>query len=699
MWQNNGSFRAVAPQEKLCPVCREKPVSSIRILPLDTTDLDQAVQLRRERMEHESSTATTAEDDVTTGATTTTTTNISNINHKEEGVKLRFHDEAPPEASYLLLSHGGSEGRRVSLMNDYQRVGRWADEEKAYADFLVDIFDSGALAMEPDIKLGTFLGEVLLCKNSRLTKKMKHAKLSVRSYELSPTFTTLDYRTFSQLEQRFLDSMPLRHQRLEMKFHLTRLWRSHLANFCLCMKSKLVDFVAYVQSLEEMEIRADQVEEIFRNLRRQHVHKMLGTKIPRPIEPAIFPPASKRYKSETGLPGWIGGAAGSLVDTNSEAGLNDELFSDIIQDNDTRPDDDYTKLLADFVQSDPHEAQTEDRNTKRDPFLNDIVSMLEDHDLPFQHADVWIPSLDTNNSRRHTILLHAGSVTRPFASIYHFAKIDALSDVSTNFSFVSGLGLPGQAFANGKIMWDTRLHKTDPRFCGSFLSTSVMKTGLGLVLPAQTARMVVCFYSTDIVPEDPKIVEVIRSALSQLCPKIKWKPRIVSSGSRTTSFSIPSSQDAARIGTDDSSTSESATSTRSNNDSSVSIPDEETVDQEITSLLGQHVPLSFSKEDGRSEPLVPFYMSLRLLLLQSSARRSREEKDVLAIIRKSFVGYSRSSKRSDEEIAQLLVRDWQYLAGHLTSRPGQNQVEGVPMAPKIMKFTPPVSRSTPRGLK
>jgi hypothetical protein len=73
------------------------------------------------------------------------------------------------------------------------------------------------------MKLSDFLGEVLLCKSSRLTKKMKNAKLSVRSYEFRYPLPGLDVQMLSTLEQKFLQSITSEPSRLELRFNLTRL--------------------------------------------------------------------------------------------------------------------------------------------------------------------------------------------------------------------------------------------------------------------------------------------------------------------------------------------------------------------------------------------------------------------------------------------------------------------------------------------
>jgi hypothetical protein len=97
--------------------------------------------------------------------------------------------------------------------------------------------------------------------------------------------------------------------------------------------------------------------------------------------------------------------------------------------------------------------------------------------------------------------------------------------------------------------------------------------------------------------------------------------------------------------------------------------------QHIATLLGDHMPLPGIPAAGEgasssSAPDMAFshFMSLRLLLLRSAAKRSPEENEMLDIIKKSFRGYSVDKSRSDKDLAFLLVRDWQFLTATMESK-------------------------------
>jgi hypothetical protein len=99
-------------------------------------------------------------------------------------------------------------------------------------------------------------------------------------------------------------------------------------------------------------------------------------------------------------------------------------------------------------------------------------------------------------------------------------------------------------------------------------------------------------------------------------------------------------------------------------------PSQEQIEHTIATLLGDHMPLvevtpggepTSSSAQFSSSMIVPHFMSLRLILLRSPTRRTADENEILEIIKKSFQGYSKDGRRSERELAYLLVKDWQYL--------------------------------------
>lgn len=95
--------RPVNPGERLCPACNMSPVSGFCLLPMNLGALDRAVALRKQS---------------------------AAARQVKQADKLKFA-ESQAEASYLLLSHGTSAGS-MSTENDYQRTGRWTEDEVVY---------------------------------------------------------------------------------------------------------------------------------------------------------------------------------------------------------------------------------------------------------------------------------------------------------------------------------------------------------------------------------------------------------------------------------------------------------------------------------------------------------------------------------------------------------------------------------------
>eukprot|EP00980_Cylindrotheca_fusiformis_P027634 scaffold21598_cov64-Cylindrotheca_fusiformis.AAC.1 len=77
----------------------------------------------------------------------------------------------------------------------------------AYVDHLVTTFDEGKLPVAEGVKLNTLLCDLLLCKSSRLTKKMKNAKLSTRTFKAAQSGPVVvnkeDCQILSALQETF----------------------------------------------------------------------------------------------------------------------------------------------------------------------------------------------------------------------------------------------------------------------------------------------------------------------------------------------------------------------------------------------------------------------------------------------------------------------------------------------------------------
>ena len=117
------------------------------------------------------------------------------------------------------------------------RTGRWAAEESAYIDGLIKAYDAGLLPLPNGIKLNEFLCDLLSCRTSRLTKKLKGDKLSQRIYRSASGNTLSSLSGGSNVGQgiqeaqtSFLNSITPEWVRMELQFNISRMWRTHFAN-------------------------------------------------------------------------------------------------------------------------------------------------------------------------------------------------------------------------------------------------------------------------------------------------------------------------------------------------------------------------------------------------------------------------------------------------------------------------------------
>ena len=715
--QNNGSEvpDGVQPNTILCPVCRSATVTGLHLFGLPLDDIEKAVALKKMNIKK------------------------PKPGSKKESTFDMGFEEIQAETSYLLASHSQSGG--LSSNNETQRTGRWTDEEIAFVDFVLEAYDTGKFSMPHGVKLNEFLCDLLLCKSSRLTKKMKNAKLSIRSYKLmrpSISSPVLDVEMMSSLQERFLQSVNKESTKLELRFNMSKMWRSHFSNLCLQVGCGMLDASDWIASLEDMEQRASQAEEKIRKARRRRMGEALKTDS-RVASNGVFfagmpikrPESSKRVWTETdncpkraktedvaSIAG-NGGSSATLstsvtdastthsVASNSDEGSEADFIQTMLEmgahQADLREhavDDDFTGIFDDF-----HEEASDQLAIQFHPktyhhvrnncgaFLEEIASYMENNNLPFEHADVFVPSYPPKGQGQEgeIRLFHAGHVTRSDLDPSVFSRVHEYGEYSVKFSFASGVGLPGRVYASGEPSWEGGIDEADPTFFKRAGGAKVygIKTGLGIPLTtAVIGRIVVSMYSTQLLQNEPVLARKIMTDLAQYAPEPKWQLVVDMAGSKSeraqlvSSASMPVSRSndlmhfdhtvapgsslqsvgrASLKHRDSVLSQESAASHRSS-----SINDEHI----IATLLGDHMPLSqipgaassFSHDQAA---LLENFMSLRLLLLRSSEKRSADENEMLDVIGNSFRGYR---QREDKEVAFLLANDWRFLKASVESK-------------------------------
>lgn len=630
--------------------------------------------------------------------------------------KDQHFQEIEAEASYVNLSRGGSVSASLN-QNNHQRTGRWTNEEIAYTDYLVDAFDKGTLPIAQGVRLNDFLGDMLMCKGSRLTKKMKNAKLSSRSYELSPAignadFVGVDTQLLSTLEDSFLNSISCDASRLELRFHVTKAWRSHFSNFCLQISSPLLEADEWVTSLEIMEQRAAKAEEAIRKARRLRMGIALKTDV-RSAQQGVFFNGMAAPSREKSINTEMHGArppgepiqrpekiSSSLQDSMNSVTSSDDEHADFISNILDFPSSKQTaggveelaSFFDDLVDQSWNESQNKpiSNSAGTGSFVEELVSYIEHENLPFEHVDLWVPSFTEGNGDGEEMrLFHAGQGTRGDLDAPLYFRMCEYGEYSTKFSFVIGRGLPGRVYYTDKPSWERHLHEQDPTIFERAGGAKIygVKTGFGVpVVSNAIGRIVVVFYSVNDLPDDAQVIERVVAGLSRYSPNPKWKlvvemgesqPEPSESSSRLLHYKhnsniaqkamqVPHSVSMASIDTD-----------LQNKLAPASICLEETQEEEqlIASLLGQHMPISQLAPGDRASDisLLPFFMSLRLLLLRAPNRRSAQEADKVDLIIKSYRGYVQGD-RTEKQIVDLLVQDWRYLSQY-GDAPGSKRLD------------------------
>lgn len=199
-----------ANQQTFCPCCHRSTILQIRVLPLPMAVIEEAARLRDKDNE------------------------ILSI-HNSEASSL-----ACSPANSIALFNGTNKrpfAAKSSISRSF-RTGRWSSDESAFTDKLIKAFDAGLLPLPHGIKLNDFLCDLLSCRTSRLTKKLKNAKLSARTYRSWASGNTMAASSTNyvggQIQRSlfcFLKTITPEWVRMELQFNISRMWRTHLANF------------------------------------------------------------------------------------------------------------------------------------------------------------------------------------------------------------------------------------------------------------------------------------------------------------------------------------------------------------------------------------------------------------------------------------------------------------------------------------
>ena len=406
-----------------------------------------------------------------------------------------------------------------------QRTGRWTAAETVYVDELIEKFEQGSLPIADGIKLNDFLAGMLQCKQSRLTKKMKNAKLSSRSFKRTTGFIKVpeEAREFSCLEEAFFLSIQSAEERAEMKFHMQKHWRELFSGYCINLGQK-VDADAWLDSVEEIERRASMVKDAARMARRK---LMLGQAL---NQDALNPDVGVIIDQSGCDMGFLSGHNGSSAVSIASGTVGPADYASLVNG--------LHAWGNDFSDS--------PNNTSKNfsPYLEKIMRFLERGGIPFEHADAWVPSYvsttegdnigssSTGNDLKCR-LCYGGSATKEINSpvrrqnrasaagapglgtagdsITQEERFNLISfgEYSQKFSFDIGCGLPGRVYSSGIPTWEQSVHNAPLKHferSGGAAQCGI-RTVVGIPVPSpNVARIVIVLYSCHDREKDQDLV-------------------------------------------------------------------------------------------------------------------------------------------------------------------------------------------------
>jgi hypothetical protein len=403
------------------------------------------------------------------------------------------------------------------------RTGRWTPEETAYCDKLIELFEGGNLPIPNGTKLNDFLSSMLKSKQSRLTKKMKNARLSARAYNRTVGYILRDddAKEFSRLETDFFASIRCRMERSEIRFHMQKEWREQFSDFCVKIGQTL-DADRWLTSVEEMDRRASQAKDAARSAKRL---VRMGY--------ALSQDASN---PQNGV--FIEGNSSSSYEPHSNHASDLEASLPPIANSES------VRLSSSVLGR--KRQMTSPRaplaKSSSSPFITRVVHYLQRHRLPFEHVDAWVPSFVPGASAREDVvglnnsrLCFAGCATAdtqvpedggPSASLTGEEQFDLISfgEYSQKFSFDVGCGLPGRVYSSGVPSWEQGIHNApSAQFerCGGAQQWTI-RTVLGVPIPSpNVGRMVVLFYSRHDRPRNQETVRRITEELTRVRNALK----------------------------------------------------------------------------------------------------------------------------------------------------------------------------------
>lgn len=534
---------------------------------------------------------------------------------------------------------------------DDRRTGRWTQEEMAYVDAVIEKFEAGQLPLVDGIKLNDFLSNILKSKQSRLTKKMKNAKLSTRAFKRTTGYIVdqNEARKFSDLEDAFYYSIQDQKERAEIKFHMQKEWRDMFSHYCVRI-GQTIDVDQWLSSIEELDRRVSMSKDAARRAKRK---LMIGNALRQDgLNPdkGVFIDRSDmevaNASNGNGRSSNVAPETEEFLAALSEKAIFDDLISSTTESSNKR---------RKVVKIPPNPS----------PFLARALAYLLRYKVPFEHMDAWVPSfvpsqqegMEDPNKSSSCRLCYAGCATSethikgkgqapvPMTPEEHF-NLNAFGDYSQKFSFDIGCGLPGRVYDTGIPSWEQSVHNAPLHHferCGGALEWKI-KTVVGIPIASPTVgRIVILLYSRFDREKDSELVGRLIEEMTKLLPTPAWKLVIDLGNPCNQPQQAPEPETKA------------VTSSQMGDESADQSKKDPRID-DIISILGEHMP---SDTGTNMASYIHGFMTLRLLLLRPQQSWSPQDTEVIRIMVGSYSSYA-SSGRARKDIALLLARDYMF---------------------------------------
>lgn len=636
-------------------------------------------------------------------------------------------------------------------INSENRTGRWTPEEIVFCDKITFLFKDGKLPLKTGTKLNDFLASMLKSKPSRLTKKMKNAKLSSNLFNGRECYIANDNECaeLSHMEYAFFQSIADSKERAYLKFHIRKEWREMFCAFCQEIGQPVVAD-AWLNSVEEMDRRASASKNAARIARRK---LMMGYAFSQDFQAAergvhIESSDSEFFTAGISEPLTCSNNQSNGFSTNGNAGpvlnqyetdeilglLNDDTFLDFDEPATTsfNPTSTFSKETSDtehvnlnFGDLNFSAEDIEDDVIGKSsilhssPFLSKVISYIKRYHLPFEHIDVWVPNT-TSDDTSGCVLGFAGCATSDYETIaaekIRQVLIDSddkfnfvsFGDYSQKFSFDSGCGLPGRVFESGTPIWQENvLDLSSSSFCfersGGASQWGIQTVvGIPLVSP-NVGRIVLCLYSRHVRPLDNALIAKLTDEFTRYVPTPRWKLVIdMNSPADEKTYSkgqpLAISCKPANLVVPNSNPNTHAVSKNDGDDIihvfGDNVLETKNYTQEIIQLLG--VELSNHMKSEASQADLHSLTGLRLLLIRTN--RAPHEEEIASTIIGSYSSYIGSGS-AISDVAQMLVRDYAFLIKlHRASlNSASNQPQSSPILSASFTNQPATSYSYDNG--